>query len=50
MNSALLMSVVAVIYAGTVVTLYLEGEPYKALMFAGYAIAQVGIILDVALP
>lgn len=44
------MSVVAVIYAGTVVTLYMEGEPYKALMFAGYALAQVGIILDVSLP
>lgn len=40
------MSVVAVIYAGTVVSLYFEGQPFKALMFAGYALAQVGIILD----
>lgn len=45
-----MMGVVGVIYAGTVVALYLEGQPYKALMFAGYAIAQVGIILDVLLP
>jgi hypothetical protein len=50
MTSAALMGVVAVIYAGTVVSLYIEGQPYKALMFAGYAIAQVGIILDVILP
>jgi hypothetical protein len=45
-----MMGIVGVIYAGTVVTLYIEGQPYKALMFAGYAIAQVGIILDVLLP
>lgn len=44
------MSIVGLIYAGTVVALYIEGQPYKALMFAGYAIAQVGIILDVILP
>jgi hypothetical protein len=50
MTSAWLMAIVAVIYAGTVVSLYLEGQPYKALMFAGYALAQVGIILDVLLP
>jgi hypothetical protein len=45
-----MMGIVGVIYAGTVVTLYIEGQPYKALMFAGYALAQVGIILDVLLP
>lgn len=45
-----MMGVVGVIYAGTVVALYFEGHPWKALMFAGYAIAQVGIILDVLLP
>ena len=46
MTSIWLMAVVGVIYAGVVVSLYLEGQPFKALMFAGYAIAQVGIILD----
>lgn len=40
------MAVVGAIYAGTVIALYAEGQPYKALMFAGYALAQVGIILD----
>ncbi len=50
MTSAGLMGVVALIYVGTVVSLYIEGQPYKALMFAGYALAQIGIILDVLLP
>lgn len=49
-SSAWLMGIVGVIYAGTVVSLYIEGQPYKALMFTGYVIAQVGIILDVILP
>lgn len=50
MTSVGLMSVVGVIYAGTVVSLWLEGQPWKALMFAGYALAQVGIILDTLPP
>ena len=32
--------------AGTVVALVVEGQLPKALMFTGYVIAQVGIILD----
>lgn len=47
MTSAWMMAVVGVIYGGTVVALYLEGQPYKALMFVGYVIAQIGIVLDV---
>lgn len=47
MTSAWMMSIVGVIYAGTVIALYLEGQPYKALMFTGYVIAQIGIVLDV---
>lgn len=46
-GSAYLMSIVGLIYAGTVITLLVEGQPYKALMFTGYVIAQVGIVLDV---
>lgn len=45
--STILLAIVAVIYLGTVVALLHEGQPYKALMFAGYVIAQIGIILDV---
>lgn len=40
------MAIVGVIYAGTVIALLIEGHPWRALMFAGYVLAQVGIILD----
>lgn len=50
MTSSWMMGVVGVIYAGTVIALYYEGQPYKALMFIGYVIAQVGIVLDVLKP
>lgn len=50
MNSSLLIGLVGVIYAGTVAMLVYEGQPWKALMFLGYVIAQVGIYLDVVLP
>lgn len=50
MTSAWMMGIVGVIYAGTVVALYYEGQPYKALMFTGYVIAQIGIILDITKP
>lgn len=46
-GSAVLMSVVGVIYACTVIALIFEGQPYKALMFTGYVVAQIGIVLDV---
>lgn len=46
MTSVWLMGVVGVIYAGTVIALVVEGQPWRALMFAGYVIAQIGIILD----
>lgn len=46
-GSAVLMSVVGLIYAATVITLFVEGQPFKALMFVGYVVAQVGIVLDV---
>lgn len=46
-GSAILMSIVGLIYAGTVLTLLVEGQPYKALMFTGYVVAQIGIVLDV---
>lgn len=46
MISGWLMGIVAVIYAGVVVALLYEGHPWRALMFAGYVIAQIGIILD----
>lgn len=44
------MAIVGMIYAGTVIALLVEGQQWKALMFAGYAIAQVGIILDTLPP
>lgn len=47
MSSVSLIALVGFIYAGTVVALFVEGQPYKALMFIGYVIAQVGIVLDV---
>lgn len=40
------MGIVGVIYAGTAVALLIEGEPWRALMFAGYGVAQVGIMFD----
>lgn len=46
-GSAVLMSVVGLIYAATVIALFVEGQPFKALMFIGYVIAQIGIVLDV---
>lgn len=50
MTSVTLMAIVGMIYAGTVIALLVEGQQWKALMFAGYAIAQVGIILDTLPP
>lgn len=50
MTSAWMMGIVGVIYAGTVIALVHEGQPYKALMFTGYVIAQIGIVLDVLKP
>lgn len=49
-GSAWLMAIVAVIYAGTTVALLMENQPYKALMFAGYVLAQIGLVLDVSRP
>lgn len=46
MTSVYLMAIVGLIYAGTVVALLVEGQPWRALMFAGYVLAQIGIILD----
>lgn len=46
MTSVYLMGIVGLIYAGTVIALLIEGQPWRALMFAGYVIAQIGIMLD----
>lgn len=50
MTSTWIMGVVGVLYAGTVIALAIEHQPWKALIFTGYVIAQVGFILDVIKP
>ena len=45
--SAGLMGIVGLIYVGVTIALIFEGRPGMALAFAGYAIAQVGLIWEV---
>ena len=47
MTSAWIIALVGVLYAGTVVMLLVEGQPWKALIFAGYVIGQIGFYLDI---
>lgn len=50
MNSSLLIGIVGLLYAGTVVMLFIEGQPWKAVIFIGYTIGQVGFFFDTRLP
>lgn len=47
MTSSWIIALVGVLYAGTVIALLVEHQPYKALIFAGYVIGQIGFFLDV---
>lgn len=44
--SSWLIALVGVIYAVVAIDLYRTGKSYLALMFVGYAIAQVGVWLE----
>lgn len=44
--SSWLIGVIGVVYLFVAGDLYRTGKPYLALMFLGYAIAQVGIWLE----
>ncbi len=46
MTSSWLMGLVGLLYCGTAGMLIIEHQPYKALIFTGYALAQIGFILD----
>lgn len=40
------MGLVGVLYAGTVVSLIIEKQYAKALIFTGYTVAQIGFLVD----
>jgi len=42
--SVSLIAVVTLIYAGVAISLFFDGKPGMALAFAGYAVANVGLI------
>jgi hypothetical protein len=44
--SVFLVWIVTVLYLGTAVSLFLEGNKHMSLVFLGYALANVGIILS----
>lgn len=50
MTSVWTIAIVGVLYTVTVITLLVEHQPWKALMFAGYVIGQVGILMDIIRP
>lgn len=50
MSSSLLIAIVGVLYAGTTGMLVYEGQLWKALIFTGYTIGQVGFYFDSRLP
>lgn len=47
MTSSWIIGLVGVLYAATVVALIVEGQPWKALIFTGYTIGQIGFFFDV---
>lgn len=44
--SATLIGVVTVIYVAVAISLWAEGKPGLAVAFGGYAIANVGLIME----
>lgn len=46
MTSAWLIAVVTVIYAATAASFLFEARPGMALAFTGYALANVGLIME----
>lgn len=50
MTSAWIIALVGVLYAATVVSLVVEKQYWKALIFVGYTIGQIGFYLDITRP
>lgn len=50
MTSAWIVALVGVLYAITVACLVYEGQLYKALIFTGYTIGQIGFYFDITHP
>ncbi len=50
MTSGWIIALVGLLYAATVITLLVEHQPYKALIFLGYTIGQIGFYFDVTRP
>lgn len=46
MTSSWIIAVVGVLYAATVIALVYEKQYWKALIFTGYTIGQVGFYFD----
>lgn len=44
--SSFFIALVGLIYFGTVIAFLVEGRPWKALIFFGYVIGQLGFMLD----
>lgn len=47
MTSSWIIALVGVLYAVTVLALLYEGQYWKALIFTGYTVGQVGFFFDV---
>jgi hypothetical protein len=50
MTSSWIIALVGVLYALTVGALVYEGQLWKALIFTGYTIGQIGFFFDSRLP
>jgi hypothetical protein len=50
MTSAWIIALVGALYAITVILLLHEGQPWKAMIFTGYTIGQIGFYLDIKFP
>jgi hypothetical protein len=46
-TSSWIIALVGLLYAATVVSLMREHEPWKALIFTGYTIGQIGFYFDI---
>ncbi len=47
MTSSWIIALVGVLYTLTVIALVSEGQHWKALIFVGYTIGQIGFFFDV---
>jgi hypothetical protein len=44
--SGWLIAIVTLIYVGVAISFWLEGRPGMAITFAGYSLANIGLILE----